>query len=226
MKNIAGENWGVSGKMNTGKTHTTMEFVMGLQKVCNKPILIFDPIGNTSYHNIGQTITAEQVNQYHLEDGGIYRLTPYREELDHFYEHITFNIRNIILVLDDVAGYFRGNLNSIQMNFVKQSKNNGIDTFFQFHDIADVAPKLLTSLQMIILKEQNIHTIPIKIPSAAKLQILHDEIVAENDKSPQGELWSYRVYDLYQDLVFLEKEGIMNQLNGREYFKKKLNKTK
>jgi hypothetical protein len=219
MKEIAAENWAVCGKMNTGKTHVALEMAFEIQKESGKPILVFDHNNNESYKEITNTLGIEDLENYVLDDNSTWKISG-SSDYDYFLELLTLYVRNTIVLLDDCGNYFTGNLSSVQMNFVTASKNNGNDIFYQFHNFNDIAPKLGRNFQMVILKEQA-GEIPSKVQAHQRLNILHEEIRLENEKRPTKEKWSYRIYDMYSDDVFVERNGILEKHDGSTYFKNK-----
>lgn len=220
MKEIAAENWAVCGKMNTGKTHVALEMAYEIQKETGKPILVFDHNNNESYKEIENKLTIDDLEEYVLDDNTIWKISG-SSDYEYFLEMLTLVVRNTIVLLDDCGNYFTGNLTSGQMNFVTASKNNGNDIFYQFHNFNDIAPKLCRNFQMVILKEQA-GEIPAKVQNYQRLNILHEEIKLENEKRPTKQKWSYRIYDMYSDDVFMENSlGILEKIEGSTYFKNK-----
>lgn len=220
MKEIAAENWGVCGKQQTGKTHITLEFAREIQKLSHKPILVYDSANNASYKDITNTLDIETLENYALEDDTIWKISGFKD-FEYFLEVLTMIVRNTIVVLDDCGRLFRSNLTDIQMEFVTSTKNNGNDVFYQFHNFNDIGPILCRTFQMIILKEQA-GSIPSKVQGYERLNILHNEIMLENEKLPPKRKWAYRVYDIDSDEVYLEDHnGVFTQIEGSTYFKNK-----
>jgi aromatic ring-cleaving dioxygenase len=223
-KTIAGENIGVCGKMNTGKTYITLELAKQIQNISGKPILVYDHAFNASYAAIENQVTIEDLVNYRLENYEDYRITGHKH-IDEFLEICTDQLRNHIILLDDCGNSFDGGLSDIQNTFITASKNNGNDVFFQFHNFNDIGPRLLRSLHMLVIKEQASRTVPDKMINRQQVQVLLDEVVAENDKRDPDKIWAYRIYDIYRDTVFYEnKEGQVIKVAGRDYFKNKLSK--
>jgi hypothetical protein len=217
IKSIPGENWGVCGKMNTGKTHLTMEMALLIQQRSDKPILIFDHANNASYFDIKNILQIEDLEHNVLEEKKIYKISG-SQEYELFLECIMLFVRNTIVILDDCGNYMTGNLSDVIMSFVTSPKNNGNDVFYQFHNFNDIAPKLCRNLHIILLKEQSTDEIPHKMPNADNLTILHEHIILENKLRDSEEIWAFRIYDVYRDKVFFEKpDGVMMSLPFRDY---------
>lgn len=223
MKAVQGENWGVFGKMNTGKTHTTLVLGLLLHLLYEKKVIIFDHANNLSYQEYDNEIDLEDLHEIDSYPNGIYKVIG-SDDYELFCDIATTHVHHSVIILDDCGNYFQGNLTDIQMKFVKATKNNMNDVFFQCHDVADIAPKLLRSLQMIVIKEQSLPEIPKKQPKAQQLQWLHDEVIAENNKGSKDKLWSFRIYDLNRDQIYTEGDEpyTFEQFDGRDYFKKYL----
>jgi len=53
------------------------------------------------------------------------------------------------------------------------------------------------------------------------VQILHDEVQAENDELDPMKIWSYRIYDIGMDYVYWEDPETKKLTGspGREYFR-------
>jgi len=219
-KQINGENWGVCGKMNTGKTHITRELAAQIQARTNKPILVFDHANNPSYEDIVRVIDTDYLVKRKLKPGETYRISG-EKDIDYFIMTATDYVRDTIVVLDDCGNYFTGNTTQIQMAFIMASKNNRNDVFYQFHNFNDISPKLCRAFQMLVIKEQAIGTIPDKVPNAPLVQILHDEVQAENDELDPMKIWSYRIYDIGMDYVYWEDPETKKLTGspGREYFR-------
>lgn len=221
-KNIKGENIAVCGKVNTGKTFIAMELAKLLQSISGKPIIVYDHSNNYSYNDIDNVVSIEDLSTFTLEDGETYRISGH-QDLDEFLYLATHVFRNYIIMLDDCGNKFDGNLSEIQKTFITSIKNNANDIFYQFHNFDDIGPRLLRTLQMVVVKEQATPEIPKKMVCRDLIQILHDEVVAENDKNPPTKLWAWRIYDIEQDRVFFEdKSGKVKMELGRNYFKNKL----
>ncbi len=218
MAQVKGQNWGVFGTMNTGKTYQTMKIAIWLQELTGKPIIIYDHSANDSYKDYNLVVSLERLKSP-LPNNSIVKVQT--EEFDEFCDICRKNVRESIIVLDDSGIYFRGNIEEGREKFIKATKNNFNDIFYQTHSIREVGPALLNNLQMIVLKEMAEKNIPDKLGCKDKIEILHYEVCKENDKRPIGELYSYRIYNILSNLVYKEdKNGNLVEFNGRDYFKK------
>lgn len=218
MAKIKGQNWGVFGTMDTGKTYQTMKVALQLKELYGKPIIIFDHSSNDSYEDYNLIIPIERIKQP-LPNNSIVKIQS--DDIDMFCEICLHHVRETIIILDDAGIFFKGNIEEIREKFIKSTKNNYNDTFYQTHSFREVGPALLNNLQMILLKELAEKIIPDKLGCKDKIEILHFEICKENDKRPLGELYSYRIYNILKNLVYKEdKNGILMEFNGRDYFKK------
>lgn len=217
-KTIKAENWGFCGKMNTGKTFEALEIARQLQRITNRPILVFDPNKNSSYTKEFKQISLSNVAMGKMKPLGRYKLSG-MNEYDLFFETVLDYVRNTIIVFDDCTSYMTGNVSSKIRQYIITSKNNENDSLFQFHNFEDMGPAILRSLQMLVIKEQSINTVPNKMRNRPKVQILLDEVVAENESRPKNEQWAYRIYDLDADIVYVEKDGRLVPISGKEYFK-------
>lgn len=219
MKEIPGENIGVFGITDTGKTHEVMRMCKELLDYKNKKCIVFDHANNRFYKDIANTISLEELEYLDQLDVDYYKVSG-SDDWDRFCSIATKHIHNSSIVLDDCGGSFRGNLSDTLYNFVKSCKNNGNDIFYQGHDIQDIAPKLLTSLHMILLKEQSLPYIPKKVPKYMHLQYLLDEIREINNKDPKGKLWAYRIFEISTNNVFVpDANNEPKFFKGRDYFK-------
>lgn len=218
-KSAKGENWGIVGMMNTGKTHTTRELASKMQiKSEGKPILVYDRIGNDSYSDIEDLVTIEELSDgVQLEEYGIFKCQS--KDYSLFCEVATEQIRGTIIILDDCGNFFKGNLTQVQQDFITSAKNNLNDHFFQFHNYQRIAPELLLNIQMMVIKEVLSEDIPYKVPQRETIQRLLDEVVAENKKADLNSQWAYRILDMYRGWIFREnKHGVLEKFNGRRYF--------
>lgn len=218
MADVRGYNWGVFGTMNTGKTYQTMKIARMLHETANKRIIIFDHTSNESYKEYKNIIPLDYL-QYRLPDNEIFKVQS--DDFDTFCEYCIHYVRNSIIILDDAGVFFKGNFEEMREKFIKTAKNNANDIFYQAHSFRECGPGLLDNLHMILLKEIAHKNIPDKLAWKERIEILHLEICKENNKRPRGELYSYRIYNIYEDYVFKEdKNGELIQYFGREYFKK------
>lgn len=224
MSVVKGQNWGVFGMMNTGKTHQTLDVALKLQKKTGKRIIIFDHSSNESYDKFKNIIPIDYL-QYQLPQNVVYKVQS--DDIDTFCQYAVHFLRNSILVIDDSGIFFSAGFPKNRERFIKSAKNNGLDIFYQVHSFREIGPALLENLHMILLKEISNKEIDNRLPWKTKIQWLHEEIVEENNKRPKDQLWSYRIYNVYEDVVFIDDgKGGFKAFQGRDYFKKYEKKSK
>lgn len=221
---LQGENWGVFGKMNTGKTHTTLQIAFALSKATGRRIIVFDHARNKSYDRIPEIINVERL-KYDLSEYGKLplRVQPdsfdVMQEFDNFCKYALRYIRNTIIILDDSGEFLSGNIDKTRMMFIKQTKNNYNDVFYQAHGFREVGPGLLESLQKVVLKEIAIDAMPAKLPARKQFERLHEEVIRINNQNPPRQQWAYVIYDIYQDIIIYPKKNKLKELAGRDFFR-------
>lgn len=203
--NARGNNWGLFGKKNTGKTHEALEWAAYFHERESAPkrILIFDHSQNSSYRDFTDVIPMERL-RYRLPADAVVKVQD--TDFDTFAEYVLMYVRNTVVVIDDSSAFFRGNIPDIRLRFLKSPKNNGNEYMFQCHSIRETAPLLLENIDLFVLKEtrDNLREIPAKLPGRNRIIPLMEEIIEENRARESGKKWATRIYDNEDDVVWLK----------------------
>lgn len=210
--NKKGNNWGVFGKKNTGKTWESLRVAASFyyRERNPKKLLILDHTNNSSYAGF-PSVDLNRL-EYRLDMEFIGKVQVYsKAEIDRFCQLVVENVRNTVVMFDDCGVLFRGVLSGAKERLLKSPKNNGNEYIFQTHSIRETAPALLEQIDVFVLKQtrDNYDDLPGKLPARREIGHLIGEVAEENRGNEDGKKWATRIYDAEADtLLVLDPETL------------------
>jgi hypothetical protein len=199
----------IAGTINTGKTHQALKFAEEVAtytlpngaRIQNRNIIIVNHTKNRSYQNIPIIGVEFLMYQLPVQDFPLVQVCPTDKEMEMVCIFITQYVRNAVIVFDDCASVFYGNLSDVLKDVVKTPKNNANDMIYQFHSFAEVTPMLLLNSSMTIVKQTLEPKLAAKVPNTEFIRILGQEVRAENKTRPNGQKWATRIFNIMDSKV-------------------------
>jgi hypothetical protein len=220
--NAQGNNWIFVGKRNTGKTFSALQlslfFRVGDYARNIKKIIVLDHANNSSYSEIGNILTIEQL-QYRQPLDLVCKVQT--DDIEAFCDILIKKIRNSVVIFDDAGTIFGGHLTDLQRLLLKTPKNNGNEYFFQFHQFGgvEIPPDMLRATNMFVVKEtiDDFNDLPQKVQPNMEIRYLLYKAKMDNEKLPINQSWATYIYDSEADKVLINNEWI----NGNDFFPKR-----
>jgi hypothetical protein len=227
------------GTNNTGKTYTVIQYAefLASRKVNGvwrqvRPIIVLDHASNHKSFKEFLVVPMELL-QYRLNVVENPHLSKVRvcikkSQIEEFCNYLIHFQRDTVVIFDDIGGYFTGNMTEAKIDFLGTPKNNGNDYIHVFHNWRAPAKKLLSVCSVIIIKQDYEAMGRVDgLPFPQQVEVLQEEIIAENKLRPSGRKFATRILDVMDyKVTVMDFNNQFHTYDGDEYFQGKLKKNK
>ncbi|MFC0182494.1 hypothetical protein [Pseudarcicella hirudinis] len=201
--------WYLCGKRGTGKSFEALEIAAFFRERRESPkrTIILDHTQNDDTYGGIDVIQIDDL-RYLLPGRACVRVQT--QDWSRFLD-FAFKIKNASIVIDDATGLWRGNVPDKLISFVGLAKNHRLELIMQFHTIADTAPSILKSCNMLVIKQTN-DSFPIKksAPNSRLIERMILDCGDENSKYDPNRKWATRLVDINEEMVYVKNPTVSN----------------